>query len=101
MWSNIYNLIKDIVYNIAKTNDPDLEDLIQEISLTLLEMDQTKVEQLYENNELKFFIARIAVNNIKSNTSQYYYKYKKHHNFEINFENLTSIDERNKNLETS
>lgn len=99
MWNKIYNMVKNIVFNITKNNDPDLEDLIQEVCLILLEMDQEKLKNLYNNNELNFYITRIVMNNIKSKTSQYYYKYKKHHNYEINFENLISIDERNKNIE--
>ena len=50
-------------------------DLAQDILLELL--DQTKVVDLYEKGQLKFYIMRITRNNIQSNTSRFYYRYRR------------------------
>lgn len=71
-------IVEGIVVNISKghsENPINLEDLIQDIYLTLCEKSAT-LENLTDK-EVKYYIARIAANNIKSKTSPYYYRYKK------------------------
>ena len=53
----------------------EYDDLAQDILLELL--DQTKVVDLYEKGQLKFYIMRITRNNIQSNTSRFYYRYRR------------------------
>lgn len=53
------------------------EDLVQEIALVMLETDDEKIEKMYNNNQINFWLTRIIKNNYFSNTSPYYRKFKK------------------------
>lgn len=71
-------MVEEIVGNVAKTSDLTqrcLDDLCQDIYIQLLEKPPTLIEQLYENKQLKFYVARMAVNNIHSTLSPYFYNY--------------------------
>ena len=70
-------LVEEIVYNIGDRGDEDLKDLIQDIYINLLEKEDNLIETLYSENQLKYFIIRMVVNNIHSKNSPYYTKYKK------------------------
>ena len=70
-------LVEEIVYNIGDRGDEDLKDLIQDIYINLLEKEDNLIESLYSENQLKYFIIRMVVNNIHSKNSPYYTKYKK------------------------
>lgn len=70
-------IVEEIVKNIAKdSTDEDLPDLINDIYLTLLEKDEELLNGIYERNQIRYFISRIAMNNLNSKTSPFYYKYK-------------------------
>ena len=70
-------VVEEIVYNIGDKGDEDLKDLIQDIYINLLEKEDNLIENLYNTNQLKFYIIRMVVNNIHSKNSPYYTKYKK------------------------
>ena len=70
-------VVEEIVYNIGSKDDEDLKDLIQDIYINLLEKEDSLIETLYNENQLKYFIIRMVVNNIHSKNSPYYTKYKK------------------------
>ena len=70
-------IVEEIVYNIGDKGDEDLKDLIQDIYINLLEKEDNLIETLYSENQLKYFIIRMVVNNIHSKNSPYYTKYKK------------------------
>ena len=70
-------IVEEIVYNIGSKDDEDLKDLIQDIYINLLEKEDNLIENLYDTNQLKYFIIRMVVNNIHSKNSPYYTKYKK------------------------
>ena len=70
-------IVEEILYNIGSKDDEDLKDLIQDIYINLLEKEDNLIENLYNTNQLKYFIIRMVVNNIHSKNSPYYTKYKK------------------------
>lgn len=78
-------MVEDIVHNISKKDDDQLNDLSQEIYISLMEKDEEKIVKLYEDNQLRFFITRMVINNIHSKNSPFYCKYKK---FTNNMEEL-------------
>lgn len=67
------NIIKDIVFKIGRTekSKEDLQDLIQYISLKLLEKEESLIIKLQETNSYNFYISRMVLNQIHSNTSDY------------------------------
>ena len=81
-------IVEEIVYNIGTRGDEDLKDLIQDIYINLLEKEDNLIETLYSENQLKFYIIRMVVNNIHSKNSPYYTKYKKDKINKVNIEEL-------------
>ena len=55
----------------------DLDDLTQEVFLYLLELPSEKLQQLIEDNQIKYYFIRLCKNNYFSKTSKYHYKYRK------------------------
>lgn len=53
------------------------DDLVQETYLILLEYDRTRLIEIEEKGDMRWFITRIITNQINSKTSRFYYKYKK------------------------
>ena len=53
----------------------EYDDLTSDILLELL--DQSKVVDLYKKGQLRYFIMRIVRNNIQSNTSRFFYRYRR------------------------
>lgn len=66
-------VVETMIKNIAHQQmSADLEDLSQMVYLILLEYDEKKLLDLYENDQMNFFIARIIVNQYRSNNSPFY-----------------------------
>lgn len=72
------HILQDIIKNIGK-NDSDLKDLEQDMWLDLATKKDTELlKRLAENeNECKYYFARMICNQIKSSTSDYTRNYKK------------------------
>lgn len=91
-------VIEDIVLNInknARESDDNIKDLVQDIYVDLLEKSNDLIVSLYNKKQLKYFITRIALNNIYSKTSPYYTKYKDFNNRSTNIteKNIGKADE--------
>lgn len=70
------NLVEDISRNIKVTPDY-YDDFVQETYVILLEYDNKKLNEIFEKKQIKYFIARICLNNWNSKTSPFYCKYKR------------------------
>ena len=70
--------VEEIIQRIAGVDclTADLQDLAQMIYLILLEYDADKLADLWESGALNFLLVRLVQNNLRSKTSQYYYKIK-------------------------
>lgn len=82
---------RDIINNLAKekkveklvrkytdfTNNPYIEDLIQDIYVSLMEKENIFIQNLYKNDELDYFIIKMIKNNLYSTTSPFFVKYQK------------------------
>ena len=67
-----------MVKNIAhQPLTPDLEDLCQMVYLILLEYDETKLQDLWENDQINFFLARVILNQYRSTNSPFYALFRK------------------------
>ena len=53
----------------------EYSDLVQDILIELL--NQNKIVDLYKKGQLRYFIMRIVRNNINSNTSRFFYRYRR------------------------
>ena len=72
------NTVEKIIYKLlpASKNRFDCpEDLIQEIYLLLLQKDDDLIVNLYNKDEIGFYLLKIARNQLLSKNSPYYTKY--------------------------
>lgn len=76
-------VVEDMIKNMNINDYPD--DLAQEIYLILLEYDKDKIEEMYNKNQINFFISRIITNQAFSKNSPFYLNYKK---WDLNKEEL-------------
>ena len=73
--------IEKIIGNVATNPSEDtLKDLSQILYEDLLMKPDEKVEQLYKDGQLQFFLTRMVLNSINSKTSRYYYLFSRFNN---------------------
>ena len=71
-------MVETMVTNIAhKPMSADLQDLSQMVYLILLEYDEERLQDIWINNQMHFFIARIIVNQYNSVTSPFHTIFRK------------------------
>lgn len=71
-------MVETMVQNIAHQSlTADLKDLTQMVYLILLEYDETKLQDLWDNNQISFFLARIIINQYRSSNSPFHTIYRK------------------------
>lgn len=68
-------VVEEIVSNISKRSFPYTDELCQDLYLDLLMKSPEMIENLYDKGELKYFIVKMARNNLLSRNSPYYMKY--------------------------
>lgn len=89
-------LVEEIIQGVSYSkfeNQVNLQDLAQDIYLQLLQMRTDKLNDLYTNKQLRYWIARVVVNSIHSKTSPYYYQYKKEQRQSVNINDIDIDDE--------
>ena len=75
-------LVEKLIAEIGKSETRwNLDDLTQDIYLDLL-MKKDRIEQI-DDSQIRFYLARMIINNIHSKTSRYYATYKKYEYDEI------------------
>jgi len=72
-----YGAIVDIAKVITQGRHPDYEDLAHEVILAVLTSNREKMQKIVEKNQMRFWIIRLCINNYRSTTSRYHYKYRK------------------------
>lgn len=71
-------MVETMVTNIAhKPMSADLQDLSQMVYLILLEYDEKRLQDLWINNQMHFFIARIIINQFNSVNSPFHTIFRK------------------------
>lgn len=71
--------VEALVENIAHHSlTADLKDLCQMVYLILLEYDESKLQDLWENEQMNFFLARIILNQYRSSNSPFHSIYRKY-----------------------
>lgn len=86
--------VEALVENIAHhALTADLCDLCQMVYLILLEYDEEKIQDLWENNEINFFLARIIINQYRSSNSPFYTLFRKFQDRSVSIGTGVNIDE--------
>lgn len=71
-------MVEHMAMNIAHQGmTADVSDLCQMVYLILLEYDDDKLIDLWENHQMTFFIARIIVNQFRSSNSPFHRTFRK------------------------
>ena len=73
-------MVETMVQNIAHqalSANADLSDLCQMVYLILLEYDEEKLQDLWEHKQMRFFIARVIVNQYRSSYSPFHTTFRK------------------------
>ena len=74
-----YDKLKDIALNIAGIKE--YEELLHFVIEELYKCDQIRLKEIIEKNQMTFYAVRVMINQYHSNTSRYYYKYKKYYEY--------------------
>lgn len=70
--------VEALVENIAHHSlTADLKDLCQMVYMILLEYDEAKLKDLWENDQMNFFLARIILNQYRSSNSPFHTIFRK------------------------
>ena len=70
--------VEALVENIAHHSlTDDLKDLCQMVYLVLLEYDEEKLQDLWENDQINFFLARVIINQYRSSNSPFHTIFRK------------------------
>ena len=65
--------VETLVENIAHQElNADLKDLCQMVYLVLLEYDDSKILDLWEHDQINFFLVRVILNQYRSKNSPFY-----------------------------
>lgn len=71
--------VESLVENIAhEPLNADLKDLCQMVYVILLEYDENKLLDLWRNEQINFFLARIIINQYRSSNSPFHYLFRKY-----------------------
>ena len=85
--------VEALVENIAHHSlTADLKDLCQMVYLILLEYDESKLQDLWENDQINFFIARISLNQYRSSNSPFHAIFRKYQERSLSTGDGISID---------
>lgn len=91
--------VEALVENIAHHSlTADLKDLCQMVYLILLEYDASKLQDLWENDQINFFIARIILNQYRSSNSPFHAIFRKYQKRSLSIGDGISIDSLDKLL---
>ena len=85
--------VERLVENIAHEEmNADLKDLAQMVYLILLEYDETKLRDLWDNGQMDFFIVRIILNQYRSSNSPFHTIFRKFRERSVTIGEGISID---------
>lgn len=86
--------VEALVENIAHHQlTADLKDLCQMVYLIILEYDETKLLDLWENDQINFFLARIIINQYRSANSPFHYLFRKFQERSVSIGTGVNLDE--------
>lgn len=87
-------VVETMVSNIAHQSlTADLKDLVQMVYLILLEYDEKKLQDLWENQQMPFFLARVIINQFRSSNSPYHTIFRKFQERSADITGMDWIDE--------
>lgn len=86
----VETMVKNVTY---KPLNDDTKDLVQMVYLILLEYDEEKLKDLWLNNQINFFLARIIINQFRSKNSPFHTIFRKFQERSTDITGMDWIDE--------
>ena len=87
-------MVEQMVQNIAhQSMSADMKDLCQMVYLILLEYDEAKIVDLWEHQQMQFFLARIIINQFRSSNSPFHTTFRKFQERSADITGMDWIDE--------
>ena len=77
----------------GRSLDPSLKDLAQNIYAALLGQPEERIAGMAARGELRWFAARMVVNQYRSKTSPYYYTYRRWSERAVDIDGMNISDE--------
>lgn len=70
--------IREICSNVLISNNDShlIDDLVQDVSLILLNQSEETIQTLFETSSFSFYVARVVTNQVLSNTSPFHSTYR-------------------------
>ena len=85
--------VETMVENIAhRSLTDDLKDLCQMVYVILLEYDEERLRDLWDNGQINFFLARIIINQYRSSTSPFHAMFRKYQERSVSIGDGISIE---------
>lgn len=82
--------VEGLVENIAhEALTADLKDLCQMVYLVLLQYNEERLVDLWEHNQITFFLVRIILNQFKTSNSPYHNTFRK---YQLKSQDITQMD---------
>lgn len=72
-----YGVVLDIAKTITRGKYPDYEELAHEVVVAILEADRARMNGIVKDGGMRHWVVRLCINNYRSKTSRYHYKYRK------------------------
>lgn len=86
--------VETMLRNIARTPvTAELKDLCQMVYIILLEFDEAKIVDLWEKDQINFFIARILMNQYQSVKSPFYALFRRNQRKTVPLEDYMKTEE--------
>lgn len=74
--SEHWDEVQKIARVIAEGKEPDSSELAQEVAVVMLEKEET-LDRLVERGVVKYWVVRVCLNNYRSSTSRFHYKFRR------------------------
>lgn len=71
-----YDALKQMAHNITHGRYPDCEELLHWALLAVMEADRDKMEAIIQRRQMRYWVARIMMNQYNSSGSKYHYLYR-------------------------
>ncbi len=75
--TNNYDRLGEMARTITRGRAPDWEELLHTCLTALYESDRERIEGLIERRQLRYWMARMMMNQYNSSTSPFHYTYRK------------------------
>ena len=87
-------VVEELVQNITRSRlTPELKDLCQMVYEIILGYDEDMIMDLWEHGQMRYFIARIVLNQYRSRNSPFHFTYRRYTQKAVDISELRKGDD--------